>query len=343
MRLRPTGAGFRLFALLVGAAAAAALAIVLPSWTAGREQHLVTIATGSRAGVYYYAGGSICGLVNARRWQQGIRCEADATAGSIANLRALRNGTADFAIVQSDWQDSAWHGTGVFAGVGPDADLRSVFAIYPESFTVIAAPESGIARFADLRGKRVNAGAPGSGSRATLDVVIAAMGWSEADFAHVFDYDGERLRQAVCDGEVDAAVFTIAHPNLAVEEMITSCDAVLVPVEAPGIERLIAAHPYYLHYAIPGDTYPRQPATVPVFALAATLVTTAATPPGVVQDVAADVFAALESFRARHPAFAEFSIEQMLTEGLTAPMHAGALAYFRQAGLGPGAGTPAPQ
>ncbi|MCA8880740.1 MAG: TAXI family TRAP transporter solute-binding subunit [Rhodobacteraceae bacterium] len=342
MRLSALRRWFWRLVVVAAAVAAALAALALSRWSAGQDLRLISIDTGSRTGVYYFAGGAICGLVNDHRWDQGIRCVTDQSAGSISNLRNLRTGDATFGIVQSDWQDNAFHGTGVFTGTGPDTDLRSVFAIYPEPFTVIASAGSGITRFSDLVGKRVNVGLPGSGSRATMEVVMAAMGWQEKDFQQLSELDGEKLTQAICDGEVDAAVAIIAHPNLAVEEMITGCDASLVPVEGPGIDRLVAAHPYYLSYAIPGGTYPRQPATVPVFALAATLVTTSETPSNVVYDVVKDIFAALGEFRALHPAFGEFKVTQMLSEGLTAPMHAGALKYFREVGLLPADGTGVP-
>ena len=331
MRPSATGSGLRGIIVIAFCGVIALLPVILPAWSTSTDLRLISVATGSRAGVYYYTGGAICDLVDDHRWQHGLRCVTEKTAGSIANLRALRSGEASFAIVQSDWLDSAYRGAGIFAGSGPDPDLRTVFAIYPEPFTVIAAADSGITRFSDLLGKRVNVGPLGSGSRATMRVVMEAMGWEEDAFSHLSELDGAALSRAICDGEVDAAVLIIAHPNLSVEEMITSCDAALVPVEAPGIERLIAEHPYYLAYAIPGGTYPGQPATVPVFALAATLVTRAGTAPSVVYEVVRDVFGSFEDFRARHPAFAEFGVDQMLSEGLTAPLHSGALKFYQEA------------
>ncbi|WP_138466556.1 TAXI family TRAP transporter solute-binding subunit [Poseidonocella sp. HB161398] len=312
-----------------------ALAAALPAGAQSTEQRLVTIATASRSGVYYYAGGAICGLVNARRWQTGLRCVTRQTGGSIDNLRALRTGTADFAIVQSDWQQAAVAGSGVFEGFGPDRDLRSVLALFPEPFTVVARPQSGIARLSDLAGKRVNIGPPGSGSRATAEIVLDAMGWSGGDFEHLSELGWSDLPRALCEGEIDAALVIIAHPNLLVEEMVSSCGAVLLPADTAEIRALIDAHPAYFAYSIPARTYPGQSIAVPGFALAAGLVTSTRVPPPVVEDVAGAILADLPAFRARHPAFSEFDAGQMLGEGMSAPRYPGIRLELEEAAQAP--------
>lgn len=299
----------------------------------GIDSTLIAIGTGMRTGVYYLAGGSVCSLVNDDRWRHGIRCVAVKTNGSIENLRALRSGQATFGIVQSDWQYHAVRGESVFEQAGPDRDLRSVFSLYPEPFTVVAHPEAGIGSLADLRGKRVNVGPLGSGSRATMAVVMQALGWTEQDFGYVADLGMGDLPRALCRREVDAAVFIVAHPNLTLEDMVTSCDAVLVSVEGPVIDRLIADQPYYFAHEIPAGLYPGQTATVPTFALAATLVTSARSAPGVVYEVTKAIFENFEEFRGAHPAFAGLQPSEMLSDGLAAPVHEGALRYYRSVGL----------
>ncbi len=302
-------------------AALFALAAALPA--AAQDKRLISVATASRGGVYYYAGGTLCGLVNAQRWQTGLRCVAEETGGSIENLRALRTGSADFAIVQSDWQEAAAEGTGVFEGFGPDRELRSVLSLFPEPFTVIARPQSGIARLSDLAGKRVNVGPAGSGSRATSEIVMEAMGWEDGDFAHLSELGWLELPRALCDGEIDAAFAVIAHPNLLVEEMLSSCGAVLIPAETEGIRELVAARPAYFPYSIPAETYPGQTGSVPGFALAAGLVTSSRVPPPVVREVTSALLGNLPEFRARHPAFSEFDPAQMQAEGMPAPRYPG--------------------
>lgn len=309
------------------------LALLAPNLATAADLRMVTIATGAKTGVYYIVGGELCGLVNAERWRHGIRCLSETTGGSIDNLRKLRSGQADFAIVQSDWQYNAVNGLGLFAAPGPDVALRAVVALYPETFTIVARADSGITRLSDLVGKRLDLGPPGSGSRATMEVVMETMGWDEGDFTALVGTGAPEARKAICASEIDAAVFTIAHPNLAVEDMLTSCGAELVPVDSDIVARLTGTYPYYFADAIAGGTYPDQTATVPSFAVAATLVTSTRTAPSTVYELVLALFNDLPGFREIHPALAEFSTERMVREGLSAPIHAGALRFYRERGL----------
>ncbi|TPE51031.1 TAXI family TRAP transporter solute-binding subunit [Amaricoccus solimangrovi] len=314
------------------------LALGLAAPAPAADQTLISIGTGGKTGVYYLVGGAICDLVNARRWETGIRCLTEASDGSIQNLRDVRSGARTFGLVQSDWQYHAVGGTAVFAEVGPDRELRSVLGLFPEPFTVVARPGAGIRGFGDLRGKRVSLGPAGSGGRATMGVVMAAMGWTEADFAYVADTPMPDTARALCAGEIDAAIFIVAHPNLTVEEMEASCGAALVPVAGPGIERLVAANGYYRPAEIPAGSYPEQTGAVPTFALTATLVTSARTPPSVVDSVARAVFADLPKLRDAHPALARLEPAEMLSAGLTAPLAEGVAEASREATATPGDG-----
>jgi TRAP transporter TAXI family solute receptor len=306
------------------------LALVLAMPAAGIEPTLVSIGTGGTTGVYYLAGGAICGLVNDHRWEHGIRCLAESSGGSIDNLRDVRSGARTFGIVQSDWLYHAVQGTAVFAEAGPDRELRSVFGLFPEPFTVVARPEAGILAFRDLKGKRVSLGPSGSGGRATMRVVMQEMGWVDTDFAYIADLAMPDVTRALCDGEVDAAVFIVAHPNLTVEDMVSSCGAVLVPVDGSEIDGLVAANAYYAATEIPAGTYADQASGVPTFALTATLVTSSRTSPTVVYELTKAVFDNFEAFRAVHPAFEELDKVRMISSQ-TAPLHEGALRYLAQA------------
>ncbi len=298
---------------------------------AALEPTLVSIGTGGKTGVYYLAGGAICSLVDDRRWQTGVRCLTEPSDGSIENLRDVRSGVRTFGIVQSDWQHHAVYGTDAFQGAGPDRELRSVFSLFREPFTVVARPGAGITTFADLKGKRVGLGPVGSGGRGTMGVLMQALGWTDADFAYVGDSAMPDVGRALCNEEIDAAVFIVAHPNLAVEDMISSCNAVLVPVEGPEIDRLIAKSPYYKPNVIAAGTYAGQAIAVPTFALTATLVTSSRTSPAVVYALTRAVFDNFDAFRATHPAMAQLEKIQMFSEGLTAPLHEGALHFFGEA------------
>jgi TRAP transporter TAXI family solute receptor len=294
---------------------------------------VLTIGTGSLTGVYYPLGGAICRLVNRERERHGIRCLADSTEGSVYNLNALRAGQMDMAIVQSDWQYHAYHGTGQFEAQGPDKELRAVFSVHSEPFTVVARADSGITTFDDLKGKRVNVGNPGSGQRATLEVVLNAKGWSLNEFAQISELPAAEQAQALCDNKVDAIVFTVGHPNRSILEATAACDSIIVPVTGPAIEELVKSRSYYTHAVIPGGLYRGNTEDIPTFGVKATLVASARVPEETVYQVVKAVFDNFDEFRSLHSALADLDKRAMIEDGNSAPLHPGAERYFLEAGL----------
>ncbi|MFN3643597.1 MAG: TAXI family TRAP transporter solute-binding subunit [Gemmobacter sp.] len=313
-------------------ATAAALTV---GGAAQAQQTFISIGTGGVTGVYYPAGGAICRLVNRDRATHGIRCGVESTGGSVFNVNAIRSGELEFGVAQSDIQFNAVNGTGQFQEGGAFEGLRAVFSLHPEPFTVVARADAGITSFADLRGKRVNIGNPGSGQRATMDVVLAAMGWTTADFAVASELPPAEQAAALCDNNVDAMVYTVGHPSGAIQEATTACDTVLVDVTGPEIEALIAANPYYRVATIPGGMYRGSPDDVTTFGVGATFVTSTDVSEEIVYQVTRAVFENLDQFKALHPALANLVPAQMVADGNSAPLHDGAARYFREAGLMP--------
>ena len=140
------------------------------------QQKFVTIGTGGVTGVYYAAGGAICRLMNKDRAKHGIRCSVESTGGSVFNINTMRAGELDFGVAQSDWQYHAVNGTKVFEKDGKFTELRAVFSVHPEPFTVLARKEANITKFEDFKGKRFNVGNPGSGTRASMDELLLGDG-----------------------------------------------------------------------------------------------------------------------------------------------------------------------
>jgi TRAP transporter TAXI family solute receptor len=301
--------------------------------TSGSGQNFITIGTGGVTGVYYPAGGAICRLVNKGRDSHGFRCAVESTAGSLYNLNAIRNGDMELGIVQSDWQYQAYNGTGSFKQTGPYPDLRSVFSIHSEAFTVVARRDSGIETFEDLKGKRVNVGAAGSGQRATTEVVLDAYGWTLKDFSAATEFKPAEQAQALCDGKVDAIIYIVGHPNGAIQEATTTCDTVIVDVAGPQIDALIADHPYYAQTVIPGGLYEGNEDDVSTFGVKATLVTSDEVSDDAIYEVVKAVFDNFEEFRNLHPAFTYLDPKRLPTEGNSAPLHEGAERYFKEKGL----------
>jgi len=317
------------------AGAAIALAIggaALTGQEAQAQQKFITIGTGGVTGVYYPAGGAICRLVNQNRKETGIRCSAESTGGSIFNLNAIRQGELDFGIVQSDWQYHAMKGDSTFADAGPNADLRSVFSLHPEPLTLVVRADSGIESFEDLKGKRVNIGNPGSGQRATVQVLLEAYGWTTDDFALAAELPSREQGQALCDNNIDAFLFTVGHPSGAIAEPVATCDAQIKPITGEVVDKLVEDTPYYFEATIPAGMY-NNSEDVKTFGVGATLVSSTAVEPEVVYQVVKAVFENFDSFKGLHPALQVLTKEDMVSQGNSAPLHEGAKKYYEEAGL----------
>ncbi|MCA0761347.1 TAXI family TRAP transporter solute-binding subunit [Vibrio vulnificus] len=312
----------------VGAIAAAVMGA-----GAVHAQEFITIGTGSVTGVYYPTGGAICKLVNKDRKDHNIRCSVESTGGSIYNVNTIRSGELDFGIVQSDWQYHGYKGTSKFEEQGPYTKLRAMFSLHTEPFNIIARSDAGIDKLEDLKGKRVNIGNPGSGDHATMSVVMDAMGWNNDSFKLASELKGSERSQALCDNKIDAFIYMVGHPNGSIKEATTSCDAKLVSVTGPQIDKIVADNPYYAYSTVPAGMYRGTDKDVKSFGVAATLVTTADVSDDVAYNVAKAVFENFDTFKRLHPAFATLKKEDMVSAGISIPLHPGAVKYYKEVGL----------
>jgi len=293
----------------------------------------VTIGTGGVTGVYYPTGGAICRLVNKNRKSHGIRCSVESTGGSIYNLNMIRVGELDLGTVQSDWQYHSYNGTKKFKEQGPDKNLRAVFSVHPEPVNVVVRDDSGIKDFSGLKGKRVNIGNAGSGTRATMEVIMEAMGWTIADFKLASELKSSEQSAALCDNKVDAIVFPVGNPSGTIKEATTSCDAHLIDVTGPAIDKLVNDNDFYRTAMIPGGMYRGTPEDVQTFGVGATFVTSSKVPEDVVYNIVKAVFDNFDEFKKLHPAFSVLKMEEMIKDGLSAPLHKGAIKYYKEVGL----------
>ncbi|MCP4625907.1 MAG: TAXI family TRAP transporter solute-binding subunit [bacterium] len=301
--------------------------------TVSAADQFVTIGTGGVTGVYYPTGGAICRLVNKYKKESGIRCTVESTGGSVYNLNTIAAGELDMGVAQSDQQYLSYHGQGKFESVGPNKDLRAVFSVHPEPFTLVARADSGIKDFMDLKGKRVNIGSPGSGQRATMEVMMKAAGLKMSDLKLASELKMAEQSPALCDNKIDAVSFVVGHPNGAIKEATTSCDAVIVSVTGKAVDELIAKHDYYRKAVIPGGMYRGTDADATTFGVGATFVTSAKVSEKVIYTVVKAVFENFETFKKLHPAFSVLKKEEMIKDGLSVPLHPGAIKYYKEAGL----------
>jgi len=290
----------------------------------------VTIGTGGITGVYYPTGGAIARIVNKKKDEYGIRCTVESTGGSVFNVNAVMAGDLEFGVVQSDRQYQAINGLAEWDGKA-QKKLRAVFSIHPETVTLVAAEDAGIMTIADLKGKTVNIGNPGSGQRGNAEDVLRLYG---VDFNK--DFSAEALQQAeasraLVDQKIDAFFFTVGNPSAAIEEPAQSVDLDIVPINSDAVKKFVAEHPYYIMTKIPAGTYKGVDKDAETYAVTATVVTNESVPEDVVYDMVKTVFDNLDELKASHAAFRNLNPKEMLG-GLSAPLHPGALKYYKEKG-----------
>jgi hypothetical protein len=310
----------------------AALAAFAAAPAAHAQQKFITIGTGGVTGVYYAAGGAICRLVNKDRARHGIRCSVESTGGSVFNINTIRAGELDMGVAQSDVHYNATRGFGPFKDSGAFAELRAVMSLHPEPFTVLSRKEANIKSFADFKGKKFNVGNPGSGTRASMEELLGAMGWKMSDFALASELKADEHGPALCDGKIDGFFYGVGHPSANIQDPTTTCGAKLVSLTGPAVDKLVKERPYYAYASIPGGLYPNNPQETKTYGVLATMVSSSKIPADTVYAVVKAVFDNFDEFKKLHPALAVLDPKAMVSDGLSAPLHDGAAKYYREKG-----------
>jgi hypothetical protein len=324
MQMRITGKNISL-------AAAALLALTSLTAPATAQQKFVTIGTGGVTGVYYAVGGAVCRLMNKSRAETGLRCSVESTGGSVFNVNAIKTGELDFGLTQSDIQYNAAKGEGQFKDKA-DPDLRAVFSVHPEPFTVLARKDAGVTKFEDFKGKRFNIGNPGSGTLASMEELLRQMGWTKADFSLAAELKADEQGTALCDNKIDGFFYGVGHPSAAIQDPTIACGAKLISLVGPAVEALIKDHPYYAKAVIPGGMYANNPNPTETYGVLATVVTSAKVADTTVYALVKAVFENFDEFKKLHPAFANLDPKAMIKNGLSVPLHPGAIKYYKEKG-----------
>ena len=297
------------------------------------DNQTVILGSGGAGGVYYPVGLAICKFSNNANPSSGVKCEAKTTAGSVANLRALRAGDIQLALAQSDQHYHSLKGVAAFKKDGAYSDLRSLFSLHSEPFTLVARKESGIQTVSDLAGKVVNIGVAGSGHRATMDLVMRVKGWNQKSFAKALELDAAAGLAAFCSDQVDAVALTVGHPSKAVKQMLAKCRGTLINAVDKETSVLVSKLPYYSYVDIRSGIYRDMMRGIKSFGSSATLVSSAQISDKTVYGIVKSIFSNFKKFKNAHQALRYLNVKEMSRNALTAPLHPGAAAYYKEAGL----------
>lgn len=302
------------------------IALTLPIFSA----EFITIGTGSVTGTYYPTGGAICRLVNKYKKETRIRCSVEATGASVYNINTIKNSELDFGIAQSDVVYQAYKGEKKFKK--PIKKLRSVMAIYPELFTLVASKNSNIKKIEDIKGKRINLGNPGSGNEATSLMMFDALGITKKDLKFAGILKAGEAPDALRDKKIDGYFYMVGHPTANIKDASNSVDINIVPIRGKKIDKLVRDNPYFAKADVPGGIYRGNPMPTPTFGVKAVLVTSTDIEERAVYTLIKAVLENFEAFKKLHPAYANITKESLL-DGLAAPLHEGAKKYYKEIGL----------
>ena len=303
-----------------------ALAMIL-CFTACGGSTKMTMGTGGTTGTYYAYGGVLSQFMTS---DAGVTVNVVSTDGSKANIQGIDAGDYQLATVQSDVMAYAWEGSRSFEADGKVDSFRVIAGLYAEAVQLITMdPE--IKSVADLAGRAVSIGAPGSGVYFNAMDVLAAAGLTEEDIKPQYLSFGDST-DALKDGKIDAAFIVAGAPTTAVTELCTTNSAYLVPIDGAVAEAIMASSPFYTVYTIPAGTYPGQEADVQTVTVKATLIVSANASEDVVYNLTKAIFSNIEAITAANGKGAELSLENA-TSGMTAPFHPGAAKYYAEQGI----------
>ena len=316
-------------------------AISLPLTTVAKSAEFFSIGTGGPTGVYFQVGNAICKMVakiqsaehgRKKGTAKALRCSAPSTGGSTYNIGQIMQGELQFGVAQSDWQYHAYNGTRPDK-VKPFNGLRAVFSAHPEPFQIIARKGSKIKDWKSLKGKKVNIGNPGSGQRGTFEVLMEAHGVDTGYFGSTSELTSSEQSGALCDKKIDAFGYTVGVPNAGVAQSTDGCGASIINLNTDAVKKLVADNPFYAFATIPKGTYKTSKKDVTTFGVMASVVTSEAVSEDLVYAVVKAVFENLDDFKKQHPAFANLDPAKMIVDGLSAPLHPGAVKYYKEKGL----------
>jgi hypothetical protein len=308
-----------------------------------KSAEFFTIGTGGPTGVYFQTGNAICKMLHKsaiakehgrkKGIDKAYRCTAPSTGGSNYNIGQIAAGEFQFGVAQSDWQYHAVNGSSKWEGKQYKG-LRAVFSVHNEPFQIWARKKAKIKDFAGLKGKVVNIGNPGSGQRGTMEELMKAKGVDNSFFKSITELTSSEQVKALCDGKIDAFGYSVGFPNGAMEQAAT-CAAKASPINltGPEVKALISGADYYAQAVIPKGTYTGQKKDATTFGVKATVVTSNMVEADLVYLVVKAVFENFDDFKKQHPAFSSLKKEDMIADGLSAPLHEGAKRYYKEAGL----------
>ncbi len=308
--------------------AALLAATLIFSGCTGSSQKDYILATGGTGGTYYPFGGAIANIWNTKI--ENMNVTAQATGASAENLRLINKGEAEFATVQNDVMDYAFHGTDMFAGEKLE-NVMTIGTMYPEVIQIAVSESSGIKSVADFKGKRISVGDAGSGVEFNAKQILEGYGLTFEDIKKS-NLSFKESAEGIQNGTLDGCFITAGVPNSALQELAFTAGLILIPVSGPEADSICSKYSFYTQTTIPGKTYKGTDEDTPALAIKATLAVSSKLDEETVYQMTKTLFENLDELGQAHAKGKEVSAEAAVT-GVSVPFHPGAAKYFKELGL----------
>lgn len=323
--------GFKMLALILIVMLMASLTAGCSSSSEGEpkaEKKFVSVATGGTSGTYFPIGGSIAEILNTKG--EGFNASAQATGASIENIGLINDGKVEIAMVQNDAAFYAYDGSAVFEKKMPK--VNGLCTLYNEPLQLVATAKSGIQSIADLKGKRVAVGSPGSINPINVEQIIAIYGLTFDDMKVEYVSFAESAAQ-LKDGQLDASFVFAGYPTSAIIDVASQHDIVIVPIEDEKIAELTTKYPYYSKTKIPAGTYTlKEDKDINTITVRAMLIINADLSEDMVYNITKTLFENLDTLHRSHSRAEDVTLETS-QEGMSVPLHPGAEKYFKEKGI----------
>lgn len=308
------------FMALLAALAVTTVAAAAPTY--------MSVATGGTSGTYYVVGGAIASAIT----KGGkIQCTAETGNASVANLNLVATEGIEIAFVQNDIAYWAYNGELMFQGK-PTKNIRAVASLYPEHIQAVVTKESGIKTLADLKGKRVGIGAPGSGVEGDVQAIFKVAGLTYDDLAKADFLDFAATTSRFKDNQIDAGFVVAGYPTASIMDLTTTKDVTLLSFDDEMLATLQKEYPFFVPSTVPANTYSGITTETKTPAVMAILITNDSVPEEQIYEFLTAMYGNLADIAAVHAKGKEITLEGALN-GLTCPLHPGAEKFFKEKGI----------
>jgi len=296
----------------------------------GDGTEFLTLATGSTGGTYFPLGGAMAGVWNDNL--DDIRVNTRSSGASVENLRILNAGEVELVMAVNGVAAAGVEGRGAFADDGALDNIAFVGNIYGEVMQIIARADAGITSVADMAGKRIAIGPPGSGTEVLARTILETSGIDpDNDITALQDTFGDAT-EGMRDGRIDAAFAILALPHGGTTDLANSVDLSLISIEGELLDMLLANDQTLSALDVPADIYPNLTAGATFVTNWATLYASPDLSEDTVYQLTKVLYEQNESIANAHAVGRQIQIGTATDGRAGIPMHPGAERYYNEVG-----------